>query len=523
MNDDQLRAAVASWIDADPHAGDRAELETLVAAGAWSELRARFAGPLVFGTAGLRGPLRAGPNGMNAAVVRRTSAGVAQWMLANGHGEVVVGYDARLRSQEFAHDSAAVFAAAGVRVHLADRPWPTPITAFAVRHLSAGAGVQVTASHNPATDNGYKVYDDTGAQIVAPDDATIAAAIEARAGATIETRPVTAALGDAILAAYRGVALGVLESSTRRDLRIVYTPLCGVGGEVMMALFAAAGFVDVHVVAEEFAPDPGFAGLAFPNPEEPGVLDRALRLAGQVDADIVIVNDPDADRLAVCVTDPAGRWRALSGDELGLWLGALRLDATTERRDRVVARSRVSATALDRLATRLGVECVVTGTGFKWLSRAVDGRSGSSLVFAYEEALGYAVSDAVRDKDGLTAALVAAEGAASTPPLEVLAEIGAHDGVTVTTQWAPRFEGPDSADRMRTVMSDLGEGDPVDVVFAEGMAHVRPSGTEPKLKCYFETTVPLHGASVEAYELARSVGLERGRTMQAELAARLGL
>lgn len=527
MSDDALRAEVAAWIADDPHAGDRAELADLLAADDLTELRDRFAAPLAFGTAGLRGPLRAGPNGMNLAVVRRTTAGLSTWVRAAGRdGGVVVGYDARRRSQELAHDAAATLAGAGLVVHLADRPWPTPVTAFAVAHLGAAAGIQVTASHNPAGDNGYKVYDHTGAQIVAPDDTTIADAIRAQPGAaTIATAPVAPTLGDAMVGAYATAALGVLGGlSERRDVRIVYTPLYGVGGALMLDLFAAAGFDDVHPVAAELAPDSGFGGLPFPNPEEVGVLDGALALAAAVDADLLVANDPDADRLAIGVRSPVEGWRRLSGDELGLWLADLVLDATAgdDAPQRVVARSRVSATALDRLAARRGVECAVTPTGFKWLSRVVDGRAGR-LVFAYEEALGYAVSPIVRDKDGLTAALVAAAGAATEPPLTRLARIGVLDGVSVTTQWAPRFEGPGALERMHAAMARLGAGDPIVVEVGGGVVQVRPSGTEPKLKCYIEVVVTPADDSVAAYEAARRSGLEQAATIQAEIAARLAL
>jgi phosphomannomutase len=519
-----LAAAAQRWIEADPHDGDRAELTALVRAAttdvsAAHDLAARFVGPLTFGTAGLRGPLRAGPNGMNLAVVRRTTAGVATWLRAAARDGVVIGFDARHRSREFAEEAAGVLAAGGLRVCLADRSWPTPLTAFAVRHLDAGAGIQITASHNPASDNGYKVYDHTGTQIIPPDDARIAAEIEAQPAARdIEVMPVTATVGDAIVERYLDLAATVGSATTRRDVRIVYTPLCGVGGEVMTRLFARVGFDDVHVVDSQASPDPMFPGLPFPNPEEPGVLDAAIELGVEVDADLVIANDPDADRLAVCVPHPSGQWRMLSGDELGLVLGEALMRATRG----IVARTAVSSPALDAVAARFGSESVVTPTGFKWLSRAADGRD-TPLVFAYEEALGYLVNPRVRDKDGMTAAIVAAACAAEEPLLARLARIASIDGAWVTAQWAPRFEGADGLRRMRDVVNSLGDGDPVVVELEAGHALVRPSGTEPKLKCYFRTRVDLDDDDVATYERARETGLQRCEAMRIQLAPRLGL
>ncbi len=524
MIDVGLATAAQRWIDADPHDGDRAELRALLDAAAnrpeaANELAARFVGPLEFGTAGLRGPLRAGPNGMNLAVVRRTSAGVASWLQSEARDGVVIGFDARHRSREFAEAAAGVLAGAGLRVWLADRPWPTPLTAFAVRDLAAGAGIQITASHNPASDNGYKVYDHTGTQIIPPDDARIAASIDVQPAARdIDVVPVTATIGEEIVDRYLDLAATVASSTNRRDVRIVYTPLCGVGGDVMARLFARVGFDDVHVVASQARPDPQFPGLPFPNPEEPGVLDAAIELAARVGADLVIANDPDADRLAVCVASSSGRWRMLSGDELGLVLGeALLRDARG-----VVARTAVSSPAIDAVAARLGSETVVTPTGFKWLSRAADGR-GLPLVFAYEEALGYLVDARVRDKDGMTAAIAAAACAAEEPMLARLARIAAVDGAWVTSQWAPRFEGADGLRTMRAVVDSLGDADPVVVEFEAGEVLVRPSGTEPKLKCYFRTRVEVDTDDVATYELARQTGLQRCEAMRIELAPRLGL
>jgi phosphomannomutase len=518
MIDRGLRAAVDDWIRADPHGGDRAELTALLDAGAAAELRARFAGPLQFGTAGLRGPLRAGPNGMNLAVVRRTTAGLASWLRRHGGDGVVVGYDARHRSAEFAHDAAATLTALGMQVWLADRAWPTPCTAFAVRWCGAGAAVQITASHNPASDSGYKVYDATGAQIVPPIDAEIASAIDAQPPARdLATVPVQPDLGDELLDAYCTTARCVLQGNAR-EVAIVYTPLHGVGASLATRLLHDAGFERVALVAGEARPDPDFPGLPFPNPEEPGALDAAFALAGP--DDLVLANDPDADRLAVAVPSPLHGRRRLSGDELGTLLGEARLAATTG--PRVVARSAVSARALDAAARVHGAECVVTPTGFKWLARAADGRD-APLVFAYEEALGYAVTDAVRDKDGLTALLLTAELAAGEPLLDRLARVAVRDGLFVTAQWSPRFDGANGPERMQVVLDTLGTapGDPIEL--PGGRARVRPSGTEPKLKCYFETALELEGPSAPAYEERRAEGLATCEGMRTALAARLGL
>ncbi len=536
MIDAALRGQVERWILGDPHAGDRTELQALLDAGdaaAAADLAERWSGPLEFGTAGLRGPLRAGPRGMNLATVRRTTAGLAAWLVAAqrskpgstdvGGGTVVVGYDARRRSREFALDAAATLAAAGLGVRLADRPWPTPCTAYAVRWCRADAGVQVTASHNPAGDNGYKVYDATGAQIIPPDDGAIARAIDLQPDANaIPTTAVAPNLGDDLIDAYCAMALRVIARSSARTLRIVYTPLHGVGGTTMARLFAAAGFDDVHRVESQFAPDGAFPGLPFPNPEEPGVLDAAIALAREVGAAIVVANDPDADRLAICVDSPTHGWRMLSGDELGVALGDHLLDDASGAR--VVARSRVSSSGLDAVAAAHGAECVVTATGFKWLARAADDREGS-LAFAYEEALGYAVSDQVRDKDGMTAALVAADAAARMPLLDRLAAIAHRDGCHVTTQWAPRFEGPDGHAAMAAAIERLGSApaDPIDVALPGGRALIRRSGTEPKLKCYFEVVLDLAEPTVEAYERVRRAGLSACERMRVDLARRLGL
>jgi len=524
-------------MEEDPDPSTRGELAALLAAGDEAEVRARFERPLTFGTAGLRGALGAGPARMNRLVVRRTTAGLAKWVLDQGAEVagrgIVVGRDARHRSDEFAADVAAVAAGAGLRVKVLPRPLPTPLTAFAVKHFRAAAGVMITASHNPASDNGYKVYMSDGAQVIPPHDALIA---EAAANATMTAMSSRHELIDVVdeaelLGAYRRAALGLLDPAGARQLRIVYTPLHGVGGAVLPGLLQQAGFEQVSVVAAQAEPDPDFPTVAFPNPEEPGALDLALADAARLDADIVLANDPDADRLAVAVPDPAsGVWRALTGDELGVLL-AQHVLARTSGDDRLVATTIVSSTMLAAMAAADGVAYVETLTGFKWIARAASRRPGHRFVFGYEEALGYAVGDVVSDKDGLSAALVAAELAAAakaqgTSVVGGLDDLASGFGVHATSQWSLRLEGPTAQEEMAQVVDrwrtdppaslaglavtelvDLSQGTdelpPTDalVLRLEQGARVvlRPSGTEPKLKAYFEvTTEPLPLAALAA-------------------------
>ncbi|MDT4926827.1 MAG: phosphomannomutase, partial [Pseudonocardiales bacterium] len=403
-----MRADVEAWIadEVDPAAA--AELQALLDAGDQAELDERFGATLAFGTAGLRGPLRAGPNGMNRAVVRRAAAGVAAWLLEHGHRgrPVVVGFDARHGSTAFAQDSAAIFAAAGFQARLLPRVLPTPVLAFAVQRLQAAAGVMVTASHNPPQDNGYKVYAEDGAQIVPPTDVEIEAAIEA-AGSTraISVDPAgVVTLDDSVVTEYVNAVAGLIGDGPR-DLRIVHTAMHGVGTEVLRAVFDAAGFAEIIPVPQQEQPDPDFPTVAFPNPEEPGALDLAFALARDREADIIIANDPDADRCAVAVPGPPGDWRMLRGDEVGVLLA----DALMRLGVRgTYATTIVSSSMLGAMAKRTRVGYAETLTGFKWISRAAP-----DLVFGYEEALGYAVApDLVRDKDGVSAALRIAELAA---------------------------------------------------------------------------------------------------------------
>jgi phosphomannomutase len=511
-----LAEQVRAWIAADPDESSRRELEALLDDGNAVALSGRFAGRLQFGTSGLRGPLGAGPNRMNVAVVRAASAGLARFVRdaePAGRG-VVVGYDHRRLSARFARETASVLAAHGVPVRLAVAPWPTPVTAHAVRSNGAAAGVMVTASHNPAADNGYKVYDHTGAQIVPPVDARIAAGIEA-AGPAISIpsdadSPLIEPLGREAVDAYLDVASSVVPPR-RRQLRVVYTPIHGVGLAVFRELWERAGFPPASVVDEQAEPDPAFPTAPFPNPEEPGVLDLAIELARRSGADLVLANDPDADRLAVAIPDRDG-WRALTGDEIGALLGAHVLSTTTGA-DRAVARSIVSSRLLDRIAEAHDVPARATLTGFKWIARAAD-FDGRRLVFGYEEALGYAVTPLVRDKDGLTAALAVADLATRVSLADELDRLAAAHGLHRTAQWSMRFadaaRAAEFTAHVRAAPPDALAGvavtrtidhlhgadglPPADVLafeLADGSrALVRPSGTEPKVKCYFEVVVP---------------------------------
>jgi len=515
------RADVEAWIadDVDPAAA--AELQALLDAGDEAELADRFAAPLEFGTAGLRGPLRAGPNGMNRTVVRRAAAGLAAWLTDHGRrgAPVVVGFDARYGSHDFARDSAAIFAAAGFDALLLPRVLPTPVLAFAVQYLNAAAGVMVTASHNPPQDNGYKVYADDGAQIVPPTDREIEAAIQAVASAkaiALDEDGVTV-LGEEIVTAYVDAIAGLVDDGPR-ELRIVHTAMHGVGTKTVQAVLDRAGFTDVTPVPQQEQPDPDFPTVAFPNPEEPGALDLAFALARERNADIVIANDPDADRCAVAVqTDADGGWRMLRGDEVGVlladWLLRLGIRGT-------YATTIVSSSMLGALAAKHGVGYAETLTGFKWISRAAP-----DLVFGYEEALGYAVApDLVRDKDGVSAALRVAELAArlkadGSTLLARLDELAAEYGRYATDQVSARVDDlsiiGDTMRRLRATPPTTLLDQPVTVEdllpatdglrwrWPGGRVVVRPSGTEPKLKAYLEVVEPSGSAAVAAEALGQ--------------------
>ncbi|MFC7986930.1 phospho-sugar mutase [Streptomyces sp. NPDC057336] len=526
VHDDDLLARANAWLAEDPDSDTRAELATLIDAEDRTELTARFAGTLQFGTAGLRGELGAGPMRMNRAVVIRAAAGLAAYLKKQGHdnGLVVIGYDARHKSEDFARDTAAVMTGAGLRAAVLPRPLPTPVLAFAIRHLGAVAGVEVTASHNPPRDNGYKVYLGDGSQIVPPADADIAAEIDAVRSLNDVPRPTTGwqTLGDDVLDAYLARTDAVLAPDSPRTARTVYTAMHGVGKDTLLAAFARAGFPAPALVTEQADPDPDFPTVAFPNPEEPGAMDLAFAKArATIPApDLVIANDPDADRLAVAVPVPAPApegtgdgtdWRMLRGDEVGALLAA---HLVTRGAHGTFAESIVSSSLLGRIAEKAHLPYEETLTGFKWIAR-VDG-----LRYGYEEALGYCVDpEGVRDKDGITSALLITELASTLKAqnrtlLDLLDDIAVEHGLHATDQLSVRVE---DLSLIAAAMHRLREQPPtrlagLPVTNAEDLTRgtdtlpptdglrytldgarviVRPSGTEPKLKCYLEVVVPV--------------------------------
>ncbi|HEY1571449.1 MAG TPA: phospho-sugar mutase [Pseudonocardiaceae bacterium] len=536
-----LRDETFRWLADDFDEAGRAELQGVLAqamagdAAAVDDLTDRMSGPLEFGTAGLRGPVRAGRNGMNRAVVTRTTAGVTAWLSAHGHdgGIVVVGRDARHGSAEFHADAADVLAAAGFDVRVLPEPLPTPVLAFAVRHLGAAAGVQITASHNPPADNGYKLYDSTGGQIVPPTDREVEAAIEGVPGAVSVLRSRTwLPVGPELLEAYLDRA-GALPKGTSRDVRIVLTPMHGVGGSTAVEALRRAGFTDVRVVREQAVPDPEFPTVAFPNPEEPGATDLLLALAKESGADLAVALDPDADRCALGVPDGDG-WRMLRGDETGALLGSYVLSTVDREADPLVATTIVSSELLGAIARAEGVRYAETLTGFKWLVRA-----GTGLVFAYEEALGLCVDpESVRDKDGIAAAVAAADlvatakAAGRTVP-ELLDSLAVAHGVYLTEQIAlpvpelPRIgrlmarlrqSPPESLGGGAVTTEDLLPDADVYRLRGEGLrVVVRPSGTEPKLKAYLEIVEPVG----ESLENAKARAADRLAALREEVTALL--
>ena len=510
-------AAARAWAADDPDPQTKAELEDIIAAAddgdeaATDDLLDRMAGLLQFGTAGLRGALGGGPNRMNRAVVIRAAAGLTAYLKkTDPEPFVVIGFDARFNSDVFARDTAAVVLGAGGRASVLPRPLPTPVLAYAIRHLGANAGVMVTASHNPPQDNGYKVYLGDGSQIVSPSDVDIAAEI-ARVERVADV-PLADdgwdTLGDEVLESYLTHVIDVVSPDSPRDLVVVHTALHGVGSETIARAFEAAGYAVPLQVPSQAEPDPLFPTVPFPNPEEPGAMDAALDLAEQTGPDVVIANDPDADRCAVAEPGPGG-WRMLRGDEVGVLLGAHLIDRGVPS-DAVFANSIVSSRMLATVCRAAGIAHEETLTGFKWISRV------PGLRYGYEEALGYCVDpDEVRDKDGVSAALVVAEIAASLKAsggsiTGRLDELAVTHGVHATDAFAVRVEDLSLIDQ---IMARL-RAEPLSTVAGVGVSHVddlaagdgglppteglryfladdsriivRPSGTEPKLKVYLE-------------------------------------
>jgi phosphomannomutase len=542
-----------SWRDDDPDEVTRAELSYVLEAAASGDAKAgvdladRFAGKLEFGTAGLRGAMGAGSNRMNRSMVIRAAAGLVAYLRESSPEPlVVIGFDARHSSDVFARDTAAVVVAAGGRAMVLPRPLPTPVLAFSIRHLGADAGVMVTASHNPAQDNGYKVYLGDGSQIVPPSDAEIAAHI-AQVGLVADVPRADSGwttLTDDVLEAYIDAATAVVAPDSPRGLSVVHTALHGVGSDVVVSAFARAGFGAPIVVASQSKPDPEFPTVSFPNPEEPGAIDAALTLAARVNADIVLANDPDADRCAVAVPDPAAAtadntagWRMLHGDEVGSLLGAHILSRGVSA-DAVFANSIVSSRLLAAMAAGAGIRHEETLTGFKWISRV------AGLRYGYEEAIGYCVDPhQVRDKDGISAALMLAEMAAGLRAqgrslLDVLDDLAVTHRVHATDSFAVRV---DDLSVIATLMSRLRKKPPTNLggvlvcrvddlalgserlpptdglryfLEDESRVIVRPSGTEPKLKVYLEAIVAVEGSSSSSYGLIAARRQAAGRLVR---------
>ncbi len=514
---EELIEAAQAWVDDDPDHETRVELGAVIArakkgdATAFDDLSDRFSGMLEFGTAGLRGALGAGPNRMNRAVVIRAAAGLTAYLEEqDAEPFVVIGFDARRNSDVFARDTAAAVVGAGGRASVLPHTLPTPVLAYAIRHLGADAGVMVTASHNPPQDNGYKVYLGDGSQIVPPADAGIASHI-ARVRAIADV-PLAddgwETLSDEVLEDYLDATAAIVDPHSPRDLAVVHTALHGVGSDTLLSVFERAGFPAPTPVASQQHPDADFPTVSFPNPEEPGAIDAALEVARAIEPDLVLANDPDADRCAVAIAD-RGDWRMLRGDEVGALLGAhiLRRGVST---DAVFANSIVSSRLLAAMAAKAGVRHEETLTGFKWIARV------PGLRYGYEEALGYCVDPGtVRDKDGVSACLLIAEMAAGLKAdgrtlSDVLDDLAVEHGVHATDSFSVRVadlaligsvmtrlrdESPtevagitvERADDLSAGSEALPPTDGLRYYLADGSrVIVRPSGTEPKLKVYLE-------------------------------------
>jgi phosphomannomutase len=547
----ELQRAIAAWSAQDPDPATRAELDRLVTAsdagdaGALAELTDAFDGRLEFGTAGLRGALGPGPNRMNRVLVGQAAAGLATYLLDQGlaGGKVIIGFDARHNSDAFARDTAEIMAGAGFEALLTSGPLPTPVVAFGIRYFGCAAGVVVTASHNPPQDNGYKVYLGDGSQIVPPADEEIAARIEEVSKHELADVPRSSeyrTLGNELVEAYLARIAALVPPEAPRALSWAYTPLHGVGGSVVEAAVARAGFEAAAVVEAQADPDPDFPTVSFPNPEEPGAIDLALALGESHGADLVVANDPDADRCAVAAPIN-GTWRMLGGDELGALLGH---DALHRGVHGTYACSVVSSTLLETMARAHRQPYVTTLTGFKWIGRV------PGLAFGYEEAIGYCVDPAtVPDKDGISA-LVTVLGLAARLRVDGrtlgdrLDEIERTYGVHTTSQWAVRVDDLTIiADAMATLRArppthlagepvettDLALGSvdlpPTDAILLTGAAVrvvARPSGTEPKLKCYLQARRSLAESRADLVA-AREAASRVLNQLKIDIAAALGL
>lgn len=517
-----------AWIAGDPDPATRSELEALIASGDRAELSNRLDYSLEFGTAGLRGAVGAGPNRMNLAVVIRATAGLAGYLQEGPRGPVIVGFDARPDSRDFAEAASGVLCAHGFRVRYFPEPTPTPLVAFATKHLGAVAAVVITASHNPPGDNGYKVYDRNAAQIIPPTDTEIrtrigevgpADQVPRRPHVFAANGPLASPIGSDLFDSYWTEVSAARSRAQGSDLRVAYTPLHGVGGKHLATLFDRAGHRRMTMVEEQADPDGTFPTVSFPNPEEPGTLDLALELGAEIGAQLILANDPDADRLAVAVSLPEGGFRQLSGNDVGVLLGDYLLGGHHSPRRPIVASSVVSTPMMRSVAVAHSARHAVTLTGFKWivnaglaLEKAGEGR----FVFGFEEALGYSVGGVVHDKDGLSAALLFTdlvadlEGRGETA-LDRLVALWEDHGLWASAQVSipgdrrdlvaavARLgsEPPTAIEGHQVVeMTDfrrgeetrppwLGKQDLIELSLGEtGRMLVRPSGTEPKLKIY---------------------------------------
>lgn len=543
--DSALRGEVETWIADDPDPKSASELQALLDRGDVDTLRRYFNGLLEFGTAGLRGRVGPGPSQMNRAVVTRTAAGIARYMEKRNLSSVIIGRDARHGSEEFTEDSAEILSGAGMQVFLLPRPLPTPVLAFALRDLALDVGIMVTASHNPPEDNGYKVYlggdvDGVrydGSQIISPADREIFEEITSIARIKVLPRKREwSTLDESVIRRY--VHSTAKLAKRAREITVVYTALHGVGTETLRSVFHAAGFAEPILVSEQSQPDPDFPTVAFPNPEEKGAMDLAIAKGKDFDADIVIANDPDADRCAAAIKDHhVGGWRVLRGDEVGAILAtyiAENLDQT-EKKSATFANSIVSSSILEKIAAGYGIAFTETLTGFKWLAKVKD------LTFGYEEALGYCVdSHSVNDKDGISAALMLTDLAArlkeeGSSLSNYLDSIWERFGYHATKQVSIRFDDlaliPPLIDRLRN--SPPREIASHSLISIDDLAHptdqlpptdgiriryetggktsgenekirviIRPSGTEPKLKCYIEVTGERESAEAIAAQAA---------------------
>ena len=562
---EELRAAAREWLRDDPDERARAELQRCLDRDdpeALEALREGFSHRLEFGTAGLRGVLGPGPGRMNRKLVRQVSRGLADALLARdpdvaGRG-IVVGADARRLSPEMAEDAARVFAGAGIRVHRFTSPAATPVIAWLQRHLGAAAAVIVTASHNPPEYNGYKVYADGAAQIIAPLDREISEAIDRVGEIPMPTdSDLVTPIDEAVLDHYYDEVMAQrrhpgIDGST---LRIAGTPLHGVGGRYLRELFARAGFTGLDLVPEQAEPDGEFPTVRFPNPEEPGALDLALEHARRIGADLILANDPDADRLAAAIPDEdaAQGWHLLSGNEIGCLLAHWLL---TEWRspvsDPLLMTTIVSSRMLQRMADRLGAHYAETLTGFKWIAhraREHRERDGWSLVLGYEEALGFTVGETVADKDGISAALIFAEMAAvlkqrGSTVRQALDRLYREYGLHRSLQHSLVHSGPDGATRIAAIMDRL-RADPPEAIAGLDVARhldwapgidglppsnvlgyeldgggrilVRPSGTEPKIKFYLETVTAVDASDTDLERLRLRADADLSRLLESIL------